>query len=226
MNSNPSDFPRDGKPVDDSIDSINSIIPNQQDSGHADAVTPDDGLGFDSDQLAGAPSPELVGLEEQIAFLLRADCHVDAPKSVSIAASVFEASLPSLPARTLPITTGQASPWARPIAVASGFAAAACVAMVAWIGTRPALIEREPQVGEMRVTTVSDQSGIFVASMGESRDSEALLAVVLGGEGDWLDEASSTTIAFRDVRPVMNSWSLEVDDLEDEIRSILERPAS
>jgi hypothetical protein len=98
--------------------------------------------------------------------------------------------------------------------------------MVAWIGTRPALIEREPQVGEMRVTTVSDQSGIFVASMGESRDSEALLAVVLGGEGDWLDEASSTTIAFRDVRPVMNSWSLEVDDLEDEIRSILERPAS
>ena len=76
------------------------------------------------------------------------------------------------------------------------------------------------------MATTFDGDGMLVANLGESRDSEALLAMVLGGSGDWLDDASSTTIAFRDVRPVMNSWSLEVDDLEDEIRSILERPAS
>ena len=71
-----------------------------------------------------------------------------------------------------------------------------------------------------------DPPSTTASNASESRDSEALLAVVLGGSGDWLDDASSTTIAFRDVRPVMNSWSLEVDDLEDEILSILERPAS
>ena len=220
MNSNPSDFSQDGKPVDD------SIVPNQQDSGHADAVTPDGSLGFDSDQLAKVPSPELVGLEEEIAFLLRADCRVEAQQSVSIAASVFEASLPSLPAHTLPISAGRPSPWARGVAVASGLVAAACVAMVAWIGMNPPMTSTPPSVEEVRVATTSDGDGMLVANLGESRDSEALLAVVLGGSGDWLDEASSTTIAFRDVRPVMNSWSLEVDDLEDEIRSILERPAS
>ena len=65
-----------------------------------------------------------------------------------------------------------------------------------------------------------------MANLGESRDSEALLAAVLGADGDWLDDESVTTVAFRDVRPVMDSWSLEVGDLEDEIRSILARPAS
>ena len=83
-----------------------------------------------------------------------------------------------------------------------------------------------PSFEEVRVATTSDGDGILVANLGESRDSEALLAAVLGADGDWMDDESVTTVAFRDVRPVMDSWSLEVDDLEDEIRSILARPAS
>ena len=83
-----------------------------------------------------------------------------------------------------------------------------------------------PSFEAVRVPTISDGDGILVANLGESRDSEALLAAVLGADGDWLDDESVTTVAFRDVRPVMDSWSLEVGDLEDEIRSILARPAS
>jgi hypothetical protein len=229
---NSSDSFHDGESVDE------SNFPNQQGpdhpdhsdhsdhSDHADAVTPDGGAGMMSDHGADRPPEELIGIEEQVAFLLRSDCNVDAERSASIAASVFKASLPSLPAHTLPITAGQSSPWARRVAVASGLAAAACIAMVAWIGMNPALTETGTGVQERRVAKASDEVGIFAASMGESRDSEALLAAVLGGDGDWLDDASFTTVAFRDVRPVMDSWSFEVDDLEDEIRSILARPAS
>ena len=232
---NLSDSFHDGDPVDE------SSLPGRHDPDHAEDATPDGGFGVASDRpeegrpedlvdLVDLVDPvdleDLVGLEERIAFLLRSECSVDAKRSVSIAASVFEASLPSLPAHTLPITVGQFSPWARRVAVASGLAAAACVAMVAWIGMRPALTETGPLVEKNRVAMASDESGIFAASMGEPRDSEALLAAVLGGDGDWLADPSFTTVAFRDVRPVMDSWSLGVDDLEDEIRLILAPPAS
>ncbi|MDA1026200.1 MAG: hypothetical protein O3A19_07195 [Planctomycetota bacterium] len=232
---NLSDSFHDGDPVDE------SSLPGRHDPDHAEDATPDGGFGVASDRPEeGRPVDpvdlvdlvdleDLVGLEERIAFLLRSECSVDAKRSVSIAASVFEASLPSLPAHTLPITVGQFSPWARRVAVASGLAAAACVAMVAmvaWIGMRPALTETGPLVEKNRVAMASDESGIFAASMGEPRDSEALLAAVLGGDGDWLADPSFTTVAFRDVRPVMDSWSLGVDDLEDEIRLILAPPAS
>ena len=241
---NLSDSFHDGDPVDE------SSLPGRHDPDHAEDATPDGGFGVASDRpeegrpvdLVDLEDPvdpvdlvdlvdledleDLVGLEERIAFLLRSECSVDAKRSVSIAASVFEASLPSLPAHTLPITVGQFSPWARRVAVASGLAAAACVAMVAWIGMRPALTETGPLVEKNRVAMASDESGIFAASMGEPRDSEALLAAVLGGDGDWLADPSFTTVAFRDVRPVMDSWSLGVDDLEDEIRLILAPPAS
>ena len=219
----------------DSFHDDESNLPNQQGPDHldhldhADAVTPDGGAGMMSDHGADRPPEELIeltGLEEQVAFLLRSDCNVDAERSASIAASVFKASLPSLPAHTLPITAGRSSLWARRVAVASGLAVAACIAMVAWIGMNPSSTETGTGVQERRVAKASDEVGIFAASMGESRDSEALLAAVLGGDGDWLDDASFTTVAFRDVRPVMDSWSFEVDDLEDEIRSILARPAS
>ena len=235
---NLSDSFHDGDPVDE------SSLPGRHDPDHDEDATPDGGFGVASDRpeegrpvdlvdLVDLVDPvdlvdleDLVGLEERIAFLLRSECSVDAKRSVSIAASVFEASLPSLPAHTLPITGGQFSPWARRVAVASGLAAAACVAMVAWIGMRPALTETGPLVEKNRVAMASDESGIFAASMGEPRDSEALLAAVLGGDGDWLADPSFTTVAFRDVRPVMDSWSLGVDDLEDEIRLILAPPAS
>jgi hypothetical protein len=223
---NLSDSFHDGDPVDE------SSLPGRHDPDHAEDATPDGGFGVASDRPEeGRPVDlvdleDLVGLEERIAFLLRSECSVDAKRSVSIAASVFEASLPSLPAHTLPITVGQFSPWARRVAVASGLAAAACVAMVAWIGMRPALTETGPLVEKNRVAMASDESGIFAVSMGEPRDSEALLAAVLGGDGDWLADPSFTTVAFRDVRPVMDSWSLGVDDLEDEIRLILAPPAS
>jgi hypothetical protein len=235
---NLSDSFHDGDPVDE------SSLPGRHDPDHAEDATPDGGFGVASDRpeegrpedpvdLVDLVDPvdlvdleDLVGLEERIAFLLRSECSVDAKRSVSIAASVFEASLPSLPAHTLPITVGQFSPWARRVAVASGLAAAACVAMVAWIGMRPALTETGPLVEKNRVAMASDESGIFAVSMGEPRDSEALLAAVLGGDGDWLADPSFTTVAFRDVRPVMDSWSLGVDDLEDEIRLILAPPAS
>jgi|GEM_PF-5504051 len=198
---------------------------NSSESFHDDEFAFRDQSGSGGDGADVTPE-ELVGLEERVAFLLQSDCRVGAERSASIADSVFEASLPSLPPHTLPISAGRPSPWARRVAVASGLIAAACVAMVAWIGMNPPMTSAPPSVEEVRVATTFDGDGMLVANLGESRDSEALLAVVLGGSGDWLGDASSTTIAFRDVRPVMNSWSLEVDDLEDEIRSILERPAS
>jgi hypothetical protein len=215
-----SDRPEEGRPVDlvDLVDLVDPVDPVDL----VDLVDLEDL----EDLVDLVDLEDLVGLEERIAFLLRSECSVDAKRSVSIAASVFEASLPSLPAHTLPITGGQFSPWARRVAVASGLAAAACVAMVAWIGMRPALTETGPLVEKNRVAMASDESGIFAVSMGEPRDSEALLAAVLGGDGDWLADPSFTTVAFRDVRPVMDSWSLGVDDLEDEIRLILAPPAS
>ncbi|MDG2022698.1 MAG: hypothetical protein P8J59_12200 [Phycisphaerales bacterium] len=201
---------------------------NSAESFHEDEFAPRDQSGPGGDGVGSDLTPEeLVGLEERVAFLLRSDSRVDAERSASIADSVFEASLPSLPAHTLPISTGGPSPWARRVAVASGLAAAACVGMVAWIGGNPPMMtSTPPSFEEVRVATTSDGDGILVANLGESRDSEALLAAVLGADGDWLDDESVTTVAFRDVRPVMDSWSLEVGDLEDEIRSILARPAS
>ena len=55
---------------------------------------------------------------------------------------------------------------------------------------------------------------------------EALLAAVMGGDAEWLDDAPSATLAVQNVRPVLDSWSIDVTDVEAEIQSILAGPTS
>jgi hypothetical protein len=56
---------------------------------------------------------------------------------------------------------------------------------------------------------------------------EALLAaVMMGGDAEWLDDAPSATLAVQNIRPVLDSWSIDVTDVEAEIQSILAGPTS
>jgi hypothetical protein len=204
-----------------------------------EAETPD--FGRVADDAASIPA-ELAGLDSRLGDAMRGERAVDSDRAASLASSVFAASVGSLPTKSSAATSYPIADWRRRLAVGAGLAAAASLAIAAWIQfesapgstrlvetPRIAAMESDSGVGS---TTEFDFDGFgdgdtLLVSIDSPTGPEALLAaVMMGGDAEWLDDAPSATLAVQNVRPVLDSWSIDVTDVEAEIQSILAGPTS
>lgn len=210
---------------------------NQSSSGD----DPDFDRGADE---AGSIPPDLVELDSRLTETLRSDHAVDADRADSLASTVFAASVGSLPTATASVETYSIVDWRRRLAGGLGLAAAASVAVAAWIGFQSA--PRTSDVAESpRIAATESELGVgappepviefdafgsgdaLLVSIDAPTGPEALLAaVMMGGDSAWLDDAPAATLAVQNVRPVLDSWSIDVTDVEAEIQSILAGPTS
>ena len=155
---------------------------------------------------------------------------------------MFAASVGSLPTDSSAVTTYSIADWRRRLAVGAGLAAAASLAIAAWIQFQSAPVSTNP-VETPRIAASESDSGAgattefdfdgfgdgdtLLVSIDSPTGPEALLAaVMMGGDAEWLDDAPSATLAVQNVRPVLDSWSIDVTDVEAEIQSILAGPTS
>lgn len=194
-----------------------------------------------ADDAASIP-PELVELDSRLGEALRSDHRVDSDRADSLASSVFAASVASLPSTTASVTTYPIADWRRRFAAGVGLAAAASLVIAAWIGSQstpgtPDMVEESgfaatetaPRVGAPSESDFGSFGGgdTLLVSIDSPTGPEALLAaVMMGGDAEWLDDASAGTLAVQNVRPVLDSWSIDVTDVEAEIQSILAGPTS
>ena len=204
---------------------------------------PFDRSGPDSDpaHAAGSIPPELVDLDSRIEEALRADRRVDPDRIGTLASSVFIASVDSLPAPVSPVATYPINAWRRRLSVGVGLAVAASLTLVAWLQFQT-VPGSPPPTETPRIATMGSEPAMqapidpgfddfavgdgFLVSIESPTGSEALLAAVIGGDAEWFDDTSSSTLAVQNVRPVLDSWSIDVIDVEAEIQSILAGPTS
>ena len=204
-----------------------------------EAGTPD----FDrvADDAVSIPS-ELADLDSRLGDAMRGARAVDSDRAASLASSVFAASVGSLPTDSSAVTTYSIADWRRRLAVGAGLAAAASLAIAAWIQFQSAPVSTNP-VETPRIAASESDSGAgattefdfdgfgdgdtLLVSIDSPTGPEALLAaVMMGGDAEWLDDAPSATLAVQNVRPGLDSWSIDVTDVEAEIQSILAGPTS
>lgn len=192
------------------------------------------------DDAASIPA-DLADLDAKLRDAMRSERTVDPDRAASLASSVFAASVGSLPAASSVVTSYPIADWRRRFAVGVGLATAASLAIVAWIGSQ-STPESSQLVETPRMAATESDSGTgastefdfpgfgdgdaLLVSIDSPTGPEALLAAVMGGDAEWLDDAPSATLAVQNVRPVLDSWSIDVTDVEAEIQSILAGPTS
>ena len=163
--------------------------------------TPDFDRGVDD---ATSIPADLVDLDAKLRDATRRDRTVDSDRAASLAASVFAASVGSLPAASSTVTSYPIADWRRRFAVGVGLATAASVAIVAWIGSQstpdssqlvetPRMAATESDSG-MDASTEFDFPGFgdgdtLLVSIDSPTGPEALLAAVMGGDAEWLGPA-------------------------------------
>ncbi|MHC4793536.1 MAG: hypothetical protein GWP75_11140 [Planctomycetia bacterium] len=196
-----------------------------------------------AEDAASIPT-ELVDLDARLAVAMRHEREVAPDRAASLASSVFSASVGSLPSGGLPVTTYPIVNWRRRLAAGVGLAAAASLAIAAWIEFQstptPTRSDEAPRIAatehDAGVESPAEfefgfegfgDGGTLLVSIDSPTGPEALLAaVMMGGDAEWLDDAPSATLAVQNVRPVLDSWSIDVTDVEAEIQSIIAGPTS
>ncbi|MCP4833201.1 MAG: hypothetical protein GY895_00415 [Phycisphaera sp.] len=207
------------------------------------AAGDDPDFGRVADDAVSIP-PDLVELDSRLEETLRSAHEVDADRADSLASSVFAASVGSLPNTTASVETYPIADWRRRFAGGLGLAAAASVAVAAWIGfqstPRTSEVEESPRIAateselgagtraefELEIESFGGGDSLLVSIDSPTGPEALLAAVMMGGDSAWLDDAPAATLAVQNVRPVLDSWSIDVTDVEAEIQSILAGPTS